>query len=101
LHNAFVSVAYTLGVPAAILFFMFLLICLLKTYKLSMIYTDEMKNVFVFFTLIILNFIIQAFVSDIHLSVEFYVMMAFILKSTLLIERYYPSPLTNTPIKVQ
>lgn len=91
LHNAFVSVAYTLGIPAAILFFTFLVVCLLKTYRLSMTYKNEMRNFFIFFTLIILNFIIQAFVSDIHLSIEFYVMMALIIKSTLLIERYYPS----------
>jgi O-antigen ligase len=68
LHNAFISIAYTFGIPASILFIVLLILLLLKTYKLTLFYEGELRGVFILFTLIILNYFIQAFGSDIHYS---------------------------------
>ncbi len=84
LHNTFVSIAYIFGIPAAIVFFIFLVSLLLRTYRLTQIYTGELKATYVFFTLIILNYIIQTFISDIHYSMEFYLFLAIIIKTTLM-----------------
>lgn len=84
LHNTFVSIAYIFGLPAALIFFVFLFSLLLKTYRLTQIYTGELKAIYFFFTLIILNYIIQTFISDIHNNMEFYVFMALIIKTVLL-----------------
>ena len=90
LHNTFISIAYSFGIPAAILFFIFLILVLLKTYRLTLIYKDELRAVFIFFTLIILNYITQTFMSDIHTNMEFYVFLAIIIKSILVFSK--PSP---------
>jgi hypothetical protein len=84
LHNTFVSIAYIFGIPAALIFFIFLFSILLKTYRLTQIYEGELKAIYFFFTLVILNYIIQTFISDIHNNMEFYVFMAVIIKTTLL-----------------
>lgn len=84
LHNTFFSIAYIFGLPAVSIFFVFLISLLLRTYKLTQIYSGELKATYVFFTLIILNYFIQAFISDIHNSMEFYVFMAIIIKVVML-----------------
>jgi len=84
LHNTLVSIAYIFGIPAAIAFFIFLITLLLRTYKLTQIYSGDLKGVYVFFTLILLNYIIQTFISDIHYSMEFYLFMAIIIKVVIL-----------------
>lgn len=84
LHNTFFSIAYIFGIPAAVIFFIFLFSLLLKTYRLTQIYTGELKAIYFFFTLVILNYIIQTFISDIHNNMEFYVFMAIIIKTVLL-----------------
>lgn len=84
LHNTFVSLAYIFGLPSAILFFVFLGMLLLKTYRLTQIYEGDLRAIYFFFTLLILNFIIQTFISDIHNSMEFYVYLALIIKTVLL-----------------
>lgn len=84
LHNTFVSIAYIFGLPATLLFFIFLFSLLLKTYRLTQIYEGELKAIYFFFTLVVLNYIIQTFISDIHSNMEFYVFMAIIIKTVLL-----------------
>jgi hypothetical protein len=56
----------------------------LKTYRLTQIYEGELRAIYFFFTLVILNYIIQTFISDIHNSMEFYVFIAIIIKTVLL-----------------
>jgi hypothetical protein len=84
LHNTFFSIAYIFGLPATLLFFIFLFSLLLKTYRLTQIYEGELRAIYFFFTLVILNYIIQTFISDIHNSMEFYVFIAIIIKTVLL-----------------
>jgi len=84
LHNTFVSIAYIFGIPALVLFLAFIFTLFLKTYRLTQIYSGELKAVYGFFTLVILNYLIQTFISDIHNSMEFYVFMAVIIKTVLL-----------------
>lgn len=83
LHNAFVSIAYIFGLPAAVFFLLFLITLLMRTYKMSQLADADHKPFFVFLTLIVLNFIIQAFISDIHNSQEFYALTAIAMKSVL------------------
>ncbi len=88
LHNSFVSIAYIFGLPAALFFILFLITLLLRTYKMSQLADEANKPVFIFLTLLVLNFIFQAFVSDIHNSQEFYALAAILVKSVLAFE--YP-----------
>jgi O-antigen ligase len=83
LHNTFISIAYTFGIPAAFFFLFFLITLLMRIYKMSQLTDDENKPFFVILTVIILNFIIQAFISDIHNSQEFYALAVLALKSVL------------------
>jgi hypothetical protein len=83
LHNAFISIAYIFGLPAAFFFVLFILLLLIKSYSLVQLCAREHKPYFIFITLLVLNFFIQAFVSDIHNSPEFYAFMAIALKSVL------------------
>lgn len=80
LHNAFITIAYVFGLPAAFFFISFLITLLMSIYKMSQLADNEHKPYFVFLTLIILNFIIQAFISDIHNSQEFYALTAIAMK---------------------
>jgi O-antigen ligase len=84
LHNTYVSIAYIFGLPATIFFIVFLFSLLLKIYKLAQSKDVELKTFYYYFTLILIFFIIQSFISDIHNSIEFYAFAAIITKVVLL-----------------
>jgi O-antigen ligase len=82
LHNTFISIAYIMGLPALFFFICFVIFLLVKTYRISLNATGVYKNIFTFFSLIILHFLILACISDIHFQVEFYVLIAVIMKAS-------------------
>ena len=80
LHNTFISTAYALGIPAAILFGIFLFSLTVSHYQKSLVLTGPLRTISLFITVMLINYIIFALVSDLIFELEFFAFLAIALK---------------------
>lgn len=92
LHNTFISIAYLLGVPAAVLFLYIFLRLIWRHYKWSIVLRETHRSVALFITAILINYMIFALISDLVFDLEFFVLLAIALKTMIF---YYNSPVEN------
>ncbi len=80
LHNTFFGIAYLLGIPALILFVWFLFRLTWLHYKMSMRFGEMKKRVALFITILLINYIVFAMVTDLIFDLQFFLTFAVALK---------------------
>ena len=80
LHNTFFGIAYLLGIPALILFVWFLFRLTWLHYKMSMRSGEMKRRVALFITILLINYIVFAMVTDLIFDLQFFLTFAVALK---------------------
>lgn len=81
LHNTFISIAFIMGIPAFILFFYFFSKLIIEAYSTSLQLNEKYRKQMIFFTLILIYYLIKSIISDIYIELDFFAFLAIIFKT--------------------
>lgn len=82
LHNTYISIAYIMGIPAALFFLYGFFKLLIRSYlRTIQMENNLLKKQMTFFTLILIYYLVKSIISDIHFELDFFAFFAIIFKT--------------------
>lgn len=80
LHNTYFGIAYLVGIPALLLFIFFLFRLTWLHYKISMITHESTRKTALFMSLLLINYLVYATITDLLFDLQFFLTLAVSIK---------------------
>jgi O-antigen ligase len=81
LHNTFVSMAYIMGIPAALIFFAAFIGVIFRTYRYYLLYESQYQPYLKFLLLLLFSSLLSSMLGDLHFDLIFFIFLAIALKT--------------------